>query len=252
MHVLAIHGWREETPELVQALAGALGIVAFEARQRLIGGGPSVVASFADPEQAHALARKLEQYGFATLTVDAAAVRRREGQTMVRRFQLNDWSLRLEAWDGRPSEIAVDDIDLLLAGMSTVGYAETKTVTERKLSLGRTLLSGGIPMSKKVERQEEVTVEESRRILYLYAGNRPAVIFGQDGISYEGLGAAMKPSREQNFAHLTSELRRLCPKAVYDDRLLARAAQVRLLGPAQSLEGNLDLAADILARSLRG
>ena len=52
MFVVAIYGWREETPEMVQALAGALGIIVFEARQRLIGGGPSVVASFADLQQA--------------------------------------------------------------------------------------------------------------------------------------------------------------------------------------------------------
>ena len=52
MFVVAIYGWREETPEMAQSLAGALGIMVFEARQRLIGGGPSVVASFADQQQA--------------------------------------------------------------------------------------------------------------------------------------------------------------------------------------------------------
>jgi hypothetical protein len=251
VHVVVIHGWQEETPTLVQSLAGALGLVAFEARQRLVGGGPSVVAIFADPEQAGALARRLEQYGFGAFVVDASSVRRREGSIIVRRFQLNEWSLRLEAWDGQTTEIPLEEIDLLLTGMSVVGYTETKTVTERTLSLGRTLLSGGIPMSKKVERQEEVLVEESRRMLYLYAGTGPTVIFGQDGVNYEGLGAAMKLSRELNFAYVTSELRRLCPRALYDERLLARVAQVRLLGPAQGQESSLDLAAEILARSLR-
>jgi len=46
MHVVVIFGWKEETPELVRSLADALGVTVFEARQRIIGGGPAVVASF--------------------------------------------------------------------------------------------------------------------------------------------------------------------------------------------------------------
>jgi hypothetical protein len=68
---------------------------------------------------------------------------------------------------------------------------------------------------------------------------------------YDGFGAAMKLSRELNFAYLKSELRRLCPEAVYDDRLLNRLGQVRLLGPALNPESSLDLAFEILARSLQ-
>jgi hypothetical protein len=251
MHIVAIHGWREETAELSQALAGVLGLTVFEARQRVIGGGPAVVASFADPHQAQALAAKLSQCGIATLVVDTAEVRSRVGRFLVRRFELGEWSLRTETGDGERGEISYGEIDLLLPGTSIVGETETKTVTERTLSLGKTILSGGIPMTTKTKRQEVVTTEAREKVLYLYAGNRPQVVFSQSGMTYDGLGAAMQMSRELNFAYLLNELRRLCPGAAYDDRLLNRAGQVRLLGPAQSPETNLDLAAEILARSLR-
>jgi hypothetical protein len=251
VHVVVIDGWKEETAELVQALIGTLGMTAFEARQRIIGGGPAVVASFADEQQALALASKLGQRGISTLVVDASAVRSRAGHFIVRRFELGEWSLRIETGDGKCAEIPYQEIDLLLPGTSIIGYSETKTVSERKLSIGKTLLSGGIPITKKVERQEVVTTEEARKALYLYAGNRPPVDFSRDGMTYDGLGAAMKLSRELNFGYLISELRRLCPGAVYDDRLLNRGGQLRLLGPAQNPDINLDLAAHILSRSLR-
>lgn len=251
MHVVVIHRWTEETTELVQALAVALGITAYEIRQRMIGGGPAVVASFADPQQARTLSTKLNQSGVATLIIDADAVRSKTGRFLVRRFELKEWLLRIEASDGQSAEIAYGDIDLLLPGTRILGQSETITVTERKFSLGRTILSGGIPLTKKVERQEEVNTEERENVLYLYAGERPPVVFSQSGMVYDGLGAAMKMSRELNFAYLTSELRRLCPAAGYDDRLLKRLGQVRLLGPAQNPETNLDLAFEILARSLR-
>lgn len=251
MHVIVIHSWKQETPELVQAFAGALGITAFEARPRLIGGGPSLVASFADPEMAEALAKKLNRIGFATLVIDAAAVRGKAGHLIVRRFELDKLSLRIETADGEQADIPWQEIDLLLPGTNIVAYSETKTVTERKVSVGKTLLSGGIPLTRKVERQEEVAIEERVKVLYLYAGNRPPVFFNQNGMTYEGFGSAMKMSRELNFNYLVSELRRLSPGAGYDDRLLNRAGQVRVLGPALNPETHLDLAAEILGRVLR-
>lgn len=250
MFVVAIYGWREETPELVQALAGGLGLMAFEARQRLIGGGPSVVASFADLRQARELAANVSRDGLKALVVDATAVRMRSGFLVVRRFEFDKRVLKIETLSGQQATIPYAEMELLLQGTSIVGYTETKTVVERKFSMGKTLLAGGIPMTKKVERLEEVSGEESEPVLYLYAGDRPAVIFSLNGMNYDGFGAEMKLSRKLNFAYLLSQLHQHAPDAVCDDRLLTRVAQARLLGPAQGQESSLDLAAEILARSL--
>lgn len=250
MFVVSIYGWKEETPELVQALAGALGIIAFEARQRLFGGGPSVVASFADRSQAGELAEKVSRCGVRTLIVDAKAVRMRDGVLIVRRFVFERAGLKIETHTGHQETIPYAEMELFVTGTSVVGYNETQTVVEKKLDLGKTLLSGGIPMTKKVERQEVVSTEESEQRLYLYAHGRPATIFSLHGINYDGFGAEMKLSRKLNFAHLISQLRLHAVGAAFDDRLLSRGNQVRLLGPAQGHEASLDLAAEILARCL--
>jgi len=252
VHVVVIHGWKVETPELAQAISNVLGITAFEARQLLLGGGPTVAAGFADPQQALVLAQKLNQSGIATMVVDATAARSRAGYFIVRRFELDESSLRVETGDGQRAEIPYGEIDVLLPATGIVEYTETKTVTERKFSLGKTILSGGIPLSKKVKHHEKVATEERKKVLYLYAGRRQQpVILSQDGMIYDGLGAAMQLSRELNYTYVISELRRRTPGAAYDDRLLKRVGQVRLLGPALDPETNLDLAAEILARSLR-
>jgi hypothetical protein len=251
VHVVVIHGWKAETTELVQAISGILGILVSEVRQRIIGGGPAVMASFADPQQARALSEKLNQNGIATMVVDAAEISRRANQFICRRFELGEALLRIETSDRQQAEIPYREIGLLLAATSIVAYSETKKVTERKFSLGKTILAGGIPMSKKVEHQQRVTIEERGKVLYLYAGDWPLIVFSQDGMIYDGLGAAMKLTRELNFTYVINELRRLCPGAIYDDRLLKRVGQVRLLGPALSPETHLDLAVEILARSLR-
>lgn len=252
MHVVVIHGWKVETLEFVQALSVALGIMPYEIRQRMIGGGPSVVACFADPERAGALSAKLNECKVPTLIIDVHDLRSKSGRFIVRRFELKEGVLQVERNDGQTELIPFGEIDLLLTGTRIQEGSETVTVTERKLSLGKTLLSGGIPMTKTVKRQEEVTREERENILSLYAGDRGPIVFCQGGMTYEGFGAEMKLSQELNFAYLRKELRRLCPAAGFDDRLQTRLGQVRLLGPSLSPEKNLDLAFDILARSLRG
>lgn len=248
MQLVIIHGWQEASSELVQALADGLGILVFEARQRLIGGGPAGVAGFADSQRALDLAEQLKQRGFTTLVIDTAAV---SGKAFaVRRFDLHADTLHLEASDGQMVEFAYNEIELLLPARSFTGQTETKTVTERKFSIGKTLLAGGIPMTKKVERQEEVTSQERRNLLYLYAGQRPLILFSQNDLSYNGLGAAMQLTGDLNFAYLIAELRRRSSQARFDERLLQQNGQLRLLGPAQNLGVNLDLAAEILARAL--
>ncbi len=251
MYVVAIHGWQEESAELVQGVSSALGITAYEVRQRMAGGGPAVVASHGDPDQVRALAARLNEAGVATLVVDVAAVRNRADIFFVQRFELGEGALRIETGNGQRAEIPYGEIDLLLPAIGITGTTEIKTITERKFSLGRTLMAGGLPMTKKVTRQEEVTSEERQKFLFLYAGDRPPVVFSQDGMSYDGLGPDMKFSRELNFAYLTGELRRLTPGAVFDERLLRLAAQAKLLGPSLNPETNLALAVEILARSLR-
>lgn len=250
MFVVAIYGWREETAEMAQVLAAHLGIMPFEARQRLIGGGPSVVAGFADLRQATELSGKVRRSGIKSLVIDTAKVRQREVFSIVRRFGFEGDRLRIETHKGRDETIPYAEMELLLSGTSVVGSNETKTVVEKKFSIGKTLLSGGIPMTSKVERQEIVSSEESEQVLYLYSRNRSTAIFSLNGMNYDGFGAEMKLSRKLNFSHLVSQLRLYAPDAPFDDRLLSRGNQTRLLGPAQGREASLDLAAEILARCL--
>jgi hypothetical protein len=251
MHVVVITGWPGEAEDPARVLAGCLGLTVYEARQRMVGGGPAVVASFADPQQAVMLAAELGRSGLAAMVIDTGTLRGSSGRVIVRRFVFGERSVSIESEDGHSLELAFREVDLLLPGTRISGHEGTVTVAERKLSLGKTILSGGIPMTSKVERQERVASEESEKVLFVYADSRPQLMFRQNLLSYDGFGTAMKMSRELNFAYLSGELRRLCPDALYDDRLLSRVGQARVLGPVQNLEKNLDLAAEILARCLR-
>ncbi len=252
MYIVAVHNWQKEDVEVAKIIAEKTGTVAFEARQKISGGGPAVLASFADLQQAEVLAGKLSQAGVPALVIDTVAVRSRNQPLHVCRFVLAPQKLQLESFNGELFEIDYDKIDLLLVAICSAGQTQmTTTETERKFSLGKTLLAGGVPMTKKVKSDKTVNIEERDETLWLYVRGGATVIFNRGAMNYEGLGDAMQFTRELNFAYLKNELRRLAPQAVYDDRLIKRAVLIRLLGPALNPETAFDLACEILSRSLR-
>jgi len=251
MHIVAVYGWQKEEEAVARMIAEALGILVYEARQRIAGGGPAVLASFADPLQAEALAARLSSAGVPALVIDSEGVRKQILPCAVRRFVLEKQELRLETMTGEVCAVDYRTIDLLLVATSSAQTQTTATVTERQFSLGKTLLSGGVPMSKKVTREEIVTSLEFDETLWLYAQGRGPIIFSRSALNYDGFGAAMQLSRDLNFVQLRNELQRLAPQAGYDERLLKRASLLRLLGPTLRAESDLDLAFAILSCALR-
>ena len=142
-------------------------------------------------------------------------------------------------------------IELLLVANCSAGQTQTSySTTERKFSFGKTLLSGGVPMTKKVTSEEALTSHERDESLCLYSREQGPVLFNRAELDYTGLGDAMQMTRDLNFNRLKTVVRDLAPQAGYDDRLLKRAEQVRLLGPSLNPDTDIDLAFEILSRSL--
>ncbi|MBW2688723.1 MAG: hypothetical protein JRC99_02185 [Deltaproteobacteria bacterium] len=252
MHLVAVYGWQKDDVAVAKTIAETMGTVVFEARQKISAGGPAVLANFADLQQAEALAGRLSQDGVPALLIDTVAVRSSNQHFHVRRFVLGPQALQVESFAGELCDIDYDTIELLLGATCNAGQTQTTTTeTERKFSLGKTLLAGGVPMTTKVKREKTVNIEERDETLWLYIQGGATMIFNRAALNYGGLGDAMQFTRDLNFTLLKNELRRLAPQAGHDDRMIKRAALVRLLGPALNPETDLDLAFEILARSLR-
>lgn len=251
MQIVAVHSWQKDEAEVAGIIAATLGILVYEARQRIVGGGPAVLACLADPAAATTLAESLSRAGIPTLVFDREELRKQRRPFPVCRFELGAQALEIESGDGESGTITYDTIELLLVASCSTRTQSTTTVTERKFSLGKTLLAGGIPMTKKVSREESVFSDQRDESLWLYAHGRGPFIFERSALNYEGLGSAMQMSRDLNFVHLKNEVRRRAAQARYDERLLNRGTLVRLLGSSLSPETDLDLAFEILAGALR-
>ena len=253
MYLVVVHAWKKEAAEVAKTIADKTGMIVFEAQQKIAAGGPAVLATFADQTQAETLAVRLSEDEVPAFVVDTEGVRNESQPFLVCSFMLEEQALRLESTDGEICTIDYEAIELMLVATCSAGQAQaTGTATKRKFSLGKTLLAGGVPMTKKVKGEETVvTPGERDETIWLYATKQTTVIFDRAVLNYNGLGDAIQLTRDLNFSYLKTELRRLAAKSRYDDRLLKRAGLVRLLGPALNPEADLDLAFEILSRSLK-
>jgi hypothetical protein len=252
VHVVVLQGWDAgDVDELVRVLADALGRNLPEARTRLLGGGPIVVASFPEAGPATALADTLRSRRIGEVSaIGRGELETDAGRFCARGFELGELGLRAVEREHR-LEIPYGEIELLLRGTRVETHAARDQPSTREFSLARAVASGGLLISRPVAAGRTRQTEERTGFLQVYAGERPVVALREADLRFQSLGPELRPSRQANFQYLVAELRRRAPAAIYDDRLIQRGGQVQLLGPGLSTDRHLDVALSVLARALR-
>ncbi|HKJ29769.1 MAG TPA: hypothetical protein VKA22_06125, partial [Desulfuromonadales bacterium] len=76
MYLVVLHDWKMEEGAVAKVIAEKLGTVAFEARQKISGGSPVVIATFADKDHARALVASLTQEDLPAFMIDTEEVRK--------------------------------------------------------------------------------------------------------------------------------------------------------------------------------
>jgi hypothetical protein len=253
VNIVAIHNLGTDKETLAGDLASVLNVSAYDAlmRLRVPGNGPLTVSVFARKEQAEELGNKLRSAGFSALVLTDADIETASSALVVRRFTFAERELRVITDEGNDLAVSLQNVDLILCGMRISRSTETETVKNRSINLGRAVLSAGLMITKTTKTTREVVTEERERFVNVYAADKPAIVFRENSLDYTSLGPARKPSRSENFTFFIAELRRRCPSAGYDDRLMNRAAQAALLGPRLDPETNLVVSTAVLAKALR-
>jgi hypothetical protein len=253
MHIVAIYNLPENKESLAETLAAALMATKYEALSRLKapGKGPLVVGVSAAIRPAEELLTRLRAKGFEAAILKENEIENEAHRFVVRKFRLGGDAMIVESKTEKSLAVDFSSIDLIIRGTSIAQTTVTETVKEKKFAPGMALMTGGLKMSKTIEKSTENTAQTREGFFFLYAGDRQTLVFREGGLTYDSLGTAMQPTRQANFSYLLEELRRRSPEALYDDRLLARAGQVQLLGPLLTPEAHLDIATSLLGKLLK-
>ena len=252
MNIVAIHKLGNEKENLAGPLAEALNVSPYDAlmRLRIAGNGPLTVAVFAQKEHAVHLTGKLQEAGFAAFFLNSNEIDSEAFPFLVRRFDLGANELRVENDKGDFLVFLLQNVDLILCGMRITRFTSRETVKERTVSPGRAVLSGGLMITKTTKTTRETITDERERFISVYAEKTPTKVFRENALDYTSLGSVRKHSRSENFSYLMAEMKKCCPTAIFDNRLMNRAAQAALLGPLLDPETNLAVSTALLAKSL--
>ncbi|HWB79513.1 MAG TPA: hypothetical protein VG755_31340 [Nannocystaceae bacterium] len=200
-----------------RSLAAVLGKIPAEVRPSVSApsGGPAIVAVLGHEDAASQLAWQLRG---ASFTCDVVPVREPLPDLVVaKRFELHAATLDVEDAEGTRMMMLYNGVDVLLRGVAEVQVAGERT---------------------------------SGEFLVAFAGNAVCWLREHD-LFFPSLGKSLQASRNANFRVVVERLQTSCTRARRDDRLMRRAAQAQLLGPMLSPDDHLELAAMLLARSLR-
>lgn len=224
-----------------EAIAEAVGIVAYEARQRLALGAPAVVWTGGDREQALRVLGRMRALDPRAMACDTSAVIASDAMVSMRDFTFDDNGVRagdqMLPWS--------DVLCMLRASQQRVVETTTKE-KQSSFSMGRAMLSGGLVVSKTTSKEVTTKSTDKEQVLYLFrkSGGTPFLL-REASTRYAALGANVAHASLQNFLTATRLFREAAPQSVYDERLVTMRVTDLI-----ALAGGVDLLAHLLAMSI--
>jgi hypothetical protein len=244
-HVVAILSLSGSVDAAVVSLAEGLGTTAYELRLTLAAGFPAVVLVTADDARAADTARAIQAKGHRVAVCDRTEVTPSARMTELRDFRLSPSALAATATG--TETLPFTDICALLRATHRSTTVTTQEVKERKLRPAMAIATGGMILSKTTTKEVTSRAEDRQQVLYLFrkSGASPWILRERNA-RYAGLGPDLRPTSLENFATSIRKLRELCPRAVYDERLVNTRA---IRGLSDGIEA-IDLIAHLLSIDL--
>ena len=225
MFLVALTRWQNPSPETLSAEVTALGPLlgrgAYELRLELSRPPPVVLLETTDVGLARSLLASVRGRGHGAVACDAASVTSSESMLRPKTFVLGSEAVTLSRPGTPDRQARYAELLALIVATHARQDETSEEVREKKLSLGRAALTGGLVRSKTSSVTRSATTVETERVLYaLDRSGSGHALFCETRLHYSGLGAAMKKSSSESFTALVAELRARAPSARFDDRLL--------------------------------
>jgi hypothetical protein len=196
------------------------GLPAADFSRRLAGTMPRVLLAAAPVDHVGALVDGFESLGFAAFSCDPATAPNDEDRLLVRGMDVEAGSLAFLDGKGESHPCLGTAVSLIQRGVRVITTSETVKTTERRLDIGKAILSGGLLLTSKVQKQS-VRSEEAREAFLLLQRNdgQPDAIIYERRVDYRFLGADKQPASYANLERTLVCLRTLAPAAPVDDRV---------------------------------
>jgi hypothetical protein len=224
--IVALMALRTTVEAEAPPLAADLGSTAYETALLLRAPSPVPLLRTADRARALDLLGKLRARGHDAVACDASAVVSADAMLPVRSFRFEEDAFVVVGAPGGEERVPAGDLLALVRAVHRTRTDQIEKTDERKLSLGRAAMSGGLLMTKTVTSTKTQSTEERDQVLYVFRRGGAPLLMSQSRARYDGLGPQLRPSQLENFVTVVRLLRERAPEAPYDERLLAPRPQL--------------------------
>ena len=206
-------------PAGLQRAAEITGIAPADASRLLTGTLPRVLVRAT--QEGDRIAGALEAAGFTAFVGEARQIPGDKDRVVARNLEFTASGFTALDGRGQRHECEANSISVLLRGIRVVETSEVIKTTERKLDLGKAILTSGLAVTKKVETiSERMTSSKEPFILVQRTEGLPGIMLYEGRLNYQCLGPALQHSRSGNFLALLARLQTLAPDVPVDDRIL--------------------------------
>jgi hypothetical protein len=223
----------------LKRVASLIGKEIFDTRLLLAGEIPRIIASYPNTDTADSAAQSLRDTGLVAFVCRDSELRNRSARFVAHATRFGEREIIF--WDRRGGEVRVkaDDAFLIIRGRKQSTTQEKTSTTKMKLNVPATVLTGGIPIMRRVTQkttQESFLAEDFVRI-FDRSSSDPRVEMFQNHVDYTFLGREVTPSTPVNFKIVVTKLREWFPLAIFDERLTRHfKTDVPAAGPGEALE----------------
>ncbi len=207
---------------VVRSVAAVINKSPYDTRLLLAGEIPRIIAHYDSIQIAESIVQNLRDLGLAAIACRDSELRRSPQPFKAQTLEFREKEVLFRDNAGREKRMGQNNVFLILEGrmQTSVGVETTKSKT--RVSLTATLLTGGIPIWRRVNEKTTTRSIQAEYFARLYDQKLSdlGVKILQHHMNYSFLGGRIAVSSLPNFSAVIMKLREIFPQAIFDNRLV--------------------------------
>lgn len=207
---------------LVKSVAAVINKSPYDTRLLLAGEIPKIIAYYNSIQIAESGIQNLRDLGLVAIACRDSELRQSPQSFKAQTLEFREKEVLFRDVAGSDKRIGENNVFLILEGRIQTSVEVETTKSKIKFSLTRTLLTGGIPMWRKVDEKTTARSIKAEYFARLYdrKSSEPSIEILRHHMNYSFLGAKIAVSSLTNFGTLVLKLREVFPQAIFDNRLV--------------------------------
>ena len=226
---------------LVKEAAEILNIDPYATRLLLSGKIPKLIGRYQSTTEAELIVKRLKTLGLVAVVLkDSELAESSLTGFHAHALKLGDSEVTLFDKGGQQVKLESKDVFLILKGKLQVSNGKDVTITSLKFNLTATIITGGIPIWRKVKETVKGSSGEGGYFVRIYdpISTEPRVEFFENYFDFSSLGSKIAPSSSVNLNSIITELRTVFSQARFDDRLTQPGTSISSDKPGREIELN--------------